>query len=357
VSQSATSQDWVSGRFRGVYASERPKSAEGARRMPLSIQYGELSNVAAGPRPTSDESSKELRFPQVRKIRFSPADGGPETERTLFDVRIRHWQLLYPAESNRMAYGTLVGELSGRLTPEPVERREVERAPVVAKPVAAPPPPPPAPVLIAKPAPAPAPAPIDKAPSLPKAPADRFEGGSIDQDIERLMWLVVPVLLTLIGFGLALMCSPRTAGTWLVPVGIAIAIRRLPGGYLIQSPEAGRTFGGLCALGSLFVLVGSMQTQWGGVCLATFGLSVALLAVPVVAAAFVRGPVFVWICATIWTAAMCSWCFGVNGKCTNTNAPIATVARSFGVAPTLPPRTDPSGRWPAEPEAEDKKGR
>src|SRR5262245_34341453 len=128
--------------------------------MPLSIQYGELSNVASGAAPASEEATNELHFAQVRKVKFTPADGGAETERTLFDVRIRRWQLLYPAESDRMAYGTLVGELSGRLTPppaEPVERREPERQANTPRPVATPAatPAPVAPVAVATPAPAP----------------------------------------------------------------------------------------------------------------------------------------------------------------------------------------------------------
>jgi hypothetical protein len=50
--------EWIRGRFRGVYSADRPPDTERARRIPLDLQSGELTDVEAlggEPDPDGDE--------------------------------------------------------------------------------------------------------------------------------------------------------------------------------------------------------------------------------------------------------------------------------------------------------------
>ncbi len=354
VTQESVAQDWISGRFRGVYASERPGKSEGARRLPIQLQYGELTDAESSAGPPPGEDAEELRFAKLTRVKIASAQSGsPDTERTLFDVRIRAWRLLYPAESARRIYGTLVGELSGRLTPLPLEP-EPPRA-WSPEPAPAPPSPetkPAAPVTPAASEPAPEP-PAVPLPSRPTPPAAVPWEATPEQDLERLLWLIVPVLLCVLGSTLALACSPQSAGIWLAPIALAVAIRQTPARFRIQGTVARRWFGGLCVAAQMFALLGPLQLEWTAGCRPSLLAALPVLGGALVASALVRTQIFLWICACIWTTALVAWCGSLDGTCGA--AALAQPARSTAqapaptAAPVPPPRTDPDGRWPASP--------
>lgn len=356
--QDSVAQDWISGRFRGVYASERSGTSEGARRLPIQLQYGELADAEPGAGPPPGEDAEELRFAKLPRVKIASAESGsPDTERTLFDVRIRAWRLLYPAESARHIYGTLVGELSGRLTPEPVAPLpEPPRAwspdPAPAPPAPEPKPADPAAEAASEPAPVAAP----PLPRPPTPPAAQPWEATPEQDLERLLWLIVPVLLCVLGSALALACSPQSAGIWLAPIATAIAVRQTPARFRIQGTLARRWFGGLCVLAQIFVLLGPLQVDWTAGCRPSLRTGLPWLGAALVASALVRTQPFVWICAAIWTTAIAAWCGNLDGNCSAAalTPPARSVAQtpapeSVPAAPLPPPRTDPDGRWPASP--------
>lgn len=283
---------WIRGRFRGVYSAPRGKPTEGARRIPLDLSHGELSDVVpiAAPEPHGDG----LHFEKVARVRIAACEGGPaEGERPLFDVTIRDCRLLHPAESSQRLYGTLVGELSARLLPEVVERPlELLRAPEPAAPQSdavepdAPEPP----------APASEPAPLSPLRlELPEQTGELHANTTHEQDMERLLWLLVPTLLCVVGTALAAGCGAETAAIWLAPLAGAIAIRQTPTRFRIHGTLARRLFGGGCALAPIFALLAPVRAN------------PLLLGAPVVAAALTCTQIWVWVCALIWTATLIGW--------------------------------------------------
>jgi hypothetical protein len=301
--------EWIRGAFRGVYSGHRTRSDDGARRVPLEIEYGELSEVAfaAGPEP---EDVDEIRFERLRKIQIPASSDGPvEGERALFDVRIRDWRLLHPAESRERLYGTLVGTLCARLLPEPEEPEPL--APV------------PAPAPESRPEPeadaAPEPATVeppaahaaarDLRATWDAAPAPP-ESDAANPDLERLLWLAIPLLLLGVGAVLGVFRGPELAAIWLVPLVVALAIRQTPVRYRIHAQLARRWVGGLCVLAPIFALLSPLRGAWFGACAAPLRLELVLLGVPIAAAALVGTQIWLWLCAVLWTAIVAGWCAG-----------------------------------------------
>jgi outer membrane protein OmpA-like peptidoglycan-associated protein len=358
--------EWIRGRFRGVYSAAKSEGqGEGERRLPLEIEYGELADIEPLASAPAAAAEAELRFERVRGVQLHAAPGGPaERARTLFDVRVRDWQLLYPAESRSRIFGTLVGELSARLLPEAIEPEPL----VLAR---APHPEPRASVATDA-----TPSPVVDGPSrpissesIPSAPlraepvVQRREETTSEQDLERLLWLVVPVLLGVVGLTLALGCGPETAAIWLAPLACAIAIRQTPSRYRVQGVLARRWLGGLCVLAPLFMMLGAFQTQWVAGCRVPIREQLIWLALPVIGAALIRTQVFVWMCALLWTTTLFGWCAGLDGTCTasgdvaptSVEAALAGAKGAFSSETSAPsaraPRTDADGHWPVSPEA------
>jgi hypothetical protein len=169
-----------------------------------------------------------------------------------------------------------------------------------------------------------------------------------EQDMERLLWLSVPSLLSVVGVALALGCGPTSAAIWLTPIAAALAIRQTPTRYRVHTPLARRWFGGACVLAPIFAILTPLHVAWMSECREPRALDLALIGAPVVAAALVRTQVWVWACAVLWTVALLGWCGNLTGSCIDPGAQAAAVRREISEAARIP-RVDPEGRWPAAP--------
>jgi len=308
------SQPWISGRFRGVYSGDRAPDAAEVRRLPVELESGELDDVQGIEPPPETGAPDELRFSRLRSVKLAPGrEGLPHGERTLFDVRIRDWQLLYPAESNKRVYGTLVGTLAARLAPAPVEAVPLPTLPTRPSPAAQAPEPAAASVAEAQDAEEPA----AQKPRLevPELGVDKRDVTTPDQDLARLLGLVVGVLLLAVGLSLAFVCGPASAVLWLSPVCAAIALRYLLARALVDSPLTGWLLGGLCWATQVYVIVGPLETAWHAGCRVPIRGDLLLLGAPVLVAALVRKRLFGWGAAAIWSAILIGWCSQLDGTC------------------------------------------
>ena len=112
-------EEWIQGRFEGVYTGERrpgdPADPPGARRFGFEIESGVVTGLELIAAPLDTDlpgEQKQLRQERVKRVRLPLVDGEAPRERPLFDVRIRDWKLMHPAEHEGRSFGTVVGRQS-----------------------------------------------------------------------------------------------------------------------------------------------------------------------------------------------------------------------------------------------------
>jgi hypothetical protein len=149
----------------------------------------------------------------------------------------------------------------------------------------------------------------DPGPRWP-VPQAVVESAAGNADLERLLWLAVPLLLLGVGAVLGVFRGPDLAAVWLAPLVVALAVRQTPARYRIHAQLARRWLGGVCVLAPIFALLSPLRGAWFGACAAPMRLELALLGLPVAAAALVGTQIWLWLCAVLWTAVVAGWCAG-----------------------------------------------
>ena len=363
------SADWIEGEFEGIYSGERrrlKRRGRGAdrgalpRRFGFEIESGCVRDVrpCAGIPPARPDERviRQSRVTHVRLVDDDEMELAAET--ALFEVEIREFRLLHPAETADRAYGTVVGRLRARRRPFAPEIGDaaaeatdetVARGPIE---VASPPPDRDA---LAGPTPAPK-----------SSPVRARRGPQVDRMLARLGWAVVLVALALVATGFALQCGSRWAAVWLAPV--ALGLLQLQVVRQSALPQLPGWFGFALVGGQLLGVAMLVERAQPIGCETTPGLvELAALAAPIVLAATLGARAALFWTALVWTGVCCAGCLAIGpGACpTSRFEEAATLTegmqpgdgpRSSGGSPA-PKRTDSEGRWPAIPSLDGATGR
>ncbi len=327
-------QQWVEGDFIGTYVGERidaspaVRSAAGSRRFTFELRSGRVGALSIVPPPTRDAASarQEGEVWQAKLDEVSLSTGAPgfrdRETRPLYDVRVRDFHLSHPAESGGRSYGTIQGTICARLSPDVV----------------------PAAVL-----------PDDKKPPAPSRVERRDESTSVGEarsrsetpplDAEevyaRVRWIAAFILFSLVALALHLRCGATSAGTWAIPVVLALVARRALRGVAIHTYDLGFWVGSGLVAFQIYWLMAPAELAWQYGCKADLQQSLLALAAPVVLSAALRSRWVMVLTAVLWTGTMFHWCAEVAGTC----SPQA-IAASEAAASS---RTDTDGKWPAPP--------
>jgi outer membrane protein OmpA-like peptidoglycan-associated protein len=331
---------WIRARFIGTCVGERlpGSSADStergeARRFSFELHSGrifELETVGA-PAPTDVTQPGEYRQERLRNVRF-PASEDPHAlpERTLFDVRIRDWQLKHPAEVGGRSYGTMEGTLWARLLPESLAippklepEAKLEPEPLQESTSAS--------GFTSKPR------------FSSRSPSDHFDASRHYARLRRVFCLTAVVIVSA---ALALLCSLQTAGIWLAPVVVALLLRRMLRARLAGTAALQGWLAAALIAGQSYLLLEPLQTAWRMGCRVPVREDLLLIAAPVVVAALMMRGWPLFVSSVVWTGVMCAWCSGLDGTCTASSAPIRAVGPAAAGS-----RTDVDGRWPVMPGA------
>jgi len=344
------SEEWIRGEFEGTYVGERlsssPDTGE-ARRFSIEVHSGAVRDFELlSSESIADELEEEgesIRQVRVRRVMLGEPDEGEDPrETTLFDVRISDFRLRRPAESDKRSYGTVEGTIRARLLP-----------------------PGSAPLDTLQPAPD-----LDRAvppPSQKRArPAGRrarrtarpehLEAPNAAEQYARARWWVALLGFAGVGLVLAVACGPSIAALWAVPIFVAMVVRRGLGRFALSQPWLHWPLGVVLVAAQLWVLALPLEIAWQQGCRVPIRADLLSLALPILGAALLRRRGWAMLTTLLWTGVMCTWCSQLDGTCTGVpafadsgahEAPDSTEAEPPSWE--SPPRTDPSGRWPAVP--------
>ncbi len=369
----ARRDEWIEGRFVGVCAGDRVRGESGetgdppgARRFQFEIESGTLRDFARVPEPPATAPREEvIRQDRVKRVELLLCEGeaghGPR-QRPLFDVRIRDWKLMHPAESKGRAYGTIVGTLQARLAPpqradddfvaprpppheldveaertEP-ERAEPERAePDRAEPVNVPE------LRLEKPA--------IRTSTAPAGGASEVLGTEGDVVYARLRWGLATLVLCVGTVAFALGCGAHAAITWATPLVLALLLRLATRGVTVGTSALHGWLGLALVLGQAVGYADPLLGWWQLGCGVAAVATLPWLGAPVVVSGMVQLRWPFCLAATAWTLLVCASCWQLDGGCAapGSRAGSAVAEAQAGIRHVAPPRTTPGGRWPAAP--------
>jgi outer membrane protein OmpA-like peptidoglycan-associated protein len=351
------SEQWIRGEFEGTYVGERLSPASGAgeaRRFSFEVHSGTVrdfellssESIVDELEEGLEDAGESIRQVRVRRVMLGdPDEGEGARETTLFDVRISDFRLRRPAESGKRSYGTVEGTIRARLLPPGSAPRETpEPAPDPARPA------PPAPKKHARARH------VGRRHPRRTARPEHLEAPSAAEQYTRARWWITLVGLASIGLVLAVACGPSIAALWAAPILVAMVVRRGLGRFALTQPWLHWPLGAALVAVQLWVLASPLETAWALGCRTPIRAELFSLALPILGAVLLRRRGWVLVTTLLWTGVMCTWCSQLDGTCTGVPALADSAVRSAPDPAHVetpswqpPPRTDPSGRWPAVP--------
>jgi outer membrane protein OmpA-like peptidoglycan-associated protein len=346
--------EWIQGRFTGVYSGDRsPRDSgdpEGSRRFAFEIESGSVSDFELVPEPLETDAPgepKEIRQARVKRVVVPLIEGEAPTERPLFDVRIRDWKLMHPAESRGRAYGTIVGIVQARLTPPPAPGDGFVAVPrqTVAEDATAP-------------EPDAAESRHDERSHLFEAPgtgvlsASEVHGTDSDVVYARLRWGLAVLLLCTGALAFGLGCGAKAAVVWSAPIVLGLLLRLATRSVPAGSPELHAWLGLALLLGQAVGYAEPLLSWWQLGCGAAALASLPWLGVPVAVSGLVQLRWPFCLAASAWTLLVCASCWELEGGCAvpaGMASPAEVSVPHLAPPHLAPPRTGPDGRWPAMP--------
>ncbi|MDJ0866095.1 MAG: OmpA family protein [Myxococcota bacterium] len=315
------SDEWIQGRFVGVYTGSRlareSGDPSGARRFSFEIRSGSVRDFELVPEPLETDppgEPKEIRQVRIERVALPLLDGAAASERPLFDVRLRDWRLRHPAESRGRSFGTIEGTIQARLTPPPVRERAAGPAPQ-----------------------------RERAGAAAASGVPETHAGVV---YARLRWTLALLVLGAVTFAFALACGGAAATLWGAPVGLALLLRRLTRRLAFGPAALHAWLGVAILLGQGVWHAEPVLAWWRAGCGAAALASLPWLAAPVVAAGLVRARWAPVLSAAGWAVVVCASCWPLAGGCA---APAEAAAPAPPPAHAPRPRTGPDGRWPVMP--------
>jgi len=323
---------WIRGRFEGTYVGRIvPQAGAAAMRDMDSALHISSIRLERGivREPESVDAPPVAQTPTPNWIRqrtltqamFPPEEGEVAWRSVpIFDLRVVDWKLVSPAESDGRAFGTVLGTLYARLTPQESEERATGDAEAL-------PPPPPTVKTEAK-----------------KQDANEEEPKESEEPLGVGWWLTI-VATGILTVGLGILCGAPTGLLWGAAMAIALLLRRT-----LKVQEArDHLVWRLCGIA---IIGGHLALSWAPVnawyeigCKPALGERMLWLALPVVLAALLPRKLTFVFTALIWTVLMFSWCDELKGATCALRAVVASEAPVDDVTP----RVDPMGRWPRRP--------
>lgn len=321
---------WIRGRFEGTYAgriASRPGSkSPGDRDESLHIHNIRLERgvvrdpeAVDGPALSEHPTPNWIRQRELTQAMFPPLEGEINWRSVpLFDLRVVDWKLVSPAAAEGRAFGTVLGTVYARLSPEEVQPQDaLERD----EPTGAPP------VVIAE------------------AKKENEEEKEQPKEPLGMGWWLTIVAVMILTACLGILCGAPTGLLWGTAMTLGLLLRRTLKIEEAHDYRVWQLLGIAIIVGHLALLWGPVNAWYESSCKPALGDKMVWLALPVVVAALLPRKLPLVFTSLVWTVAMFSWCDELKGSSCALAAAVARPAPPDDMSP----RVDQQGRWPRRP--------
>jgi outer membrane protein OmpA-like peptidoglycan-associated protein len=321
---------WIRGRFEGTYAGRiapRPggkstgETDDSLHIHNVRLERGMVRDPETIDAPIVSESPTPnwIRQRELTHAMFPPLEGELAWRSVpLFDLRVVDWKLISPAAADGRGFGTVLGTVYARLTPEEVPAQAADdrgESPL-----------------------APSAAPADQKKEVEEAKEEPKEPLGVG-------WWLTIVAVVILTLGLGILCGAPTGLLWGTAMTVGLLLRRTLKIGDAHDHLVWRLFG-------IAVIGGHLALSWGPVnawyetsCKPALADKMFWLALPVVVAALLPRKLPLVFTSLIWTVAMFSWCDELKGGSCALAAAVANPAPTEDTSP----RVDQQGRWPRRP--------